>query len=114
MLSRITRTSSPALQVLSSNVARSAVVGSSVVSQRRTYAKDIMFGNDGRYEMLKGVNKLADAVSVTLGPKGNPSISALLVLLTCLHFSYSFFLFVFLPFFSFSFPFLLDRSQCDH
>jgi len=111
MLSRITRTSSPVLQVLSSNVARSAVVGSSVVSQRRTYAKDIMFGNDGRYEMLKGVNKLADAVSVTLGPKGTESLLNFFVLLSFSflhHLSFLSFLFSFS--FSFSFSFLIGRN----
>merc|ERR1719197_111663 len=36
----------------------------------RGLAKDLKFGNDARAEMLKGVNLLADAVSVTLGPKG--------------------------------------------
>ena len=33
-------------------------------------AKDVKFGNDTRVKMLKGVNVLADAVKVTLGPKG--------------------------------------------
>ena len=33
-------------------------------------AKDVKFGNDARVKMLKGVNVLADAVKVTLGPKG--------------------------------------------
>lgn len=33
-------------------------------------AKDIKFGNDARVKMLRGVNVLADAVKVTLGPKG--------------------------------------------
>ncbi len=33
-------------------------------------AKDVKFGNDARIKMLKGVNILADAVKVTLGPKG--------------------------------------------
>lgn len=32
-------------------------------------AKDIKFGQDARVAMLQGVNKLADAVAVTLGPK---------------------------------------------
>ena len=32
--------------------------------------KDIHFGTDARNKMLKGVNVLADAVAVTLGPKG--------------------------------------------
>lgn len=33
-------------------------------------AKDIQFGEDARRKMLAGVNKLADVVKVTLGPKG--------------------------------------------
>ena len=33
-------------------------------------AKNIFFGSDARSKMLTGVNKLADAVKVTLGPKG--------------------------------------------
>merc|ERR1719430_2084130 len=36
----------------------------------RTYAKDVRFGGEARAEMLKGVNILADAVAVTMGPKG--------------------------------------------
>jgi chaperonin GroEL len=38
--------------------------------QRSYAAKDIQFGADGRAKMLEGVEKLARAVSVTLGPKG--------------------------------------------
>ena len=33
-------------------------------------AKDVKFGDSARSLMLKGVNVLADAVKVTLGPKG--------------------------------------------
>ncbi len=33
-------------------------------------AKDVKFSSDARNRMLKGVNTLADAVKVTLGPKG--------------------------------------------
>ena len=33
-------------------------------------AKNIFFGSEARSKMLTGVNKLADAVKVTLGPKG--------------------------------------------
>ena len=32
-------------------------------------AKNIFFGSDARSKMLTGVNKLADAVKVTLGSK---------------------------------------------
>ena len=33
-------------------------------------AKDVKFGDDARKKLLQGVNTLADAVKVTLGPKG--------------------------------------------
>ena len=33
-------------------------------------AKDVKFGTDARDKMLRGVDVLADAVKVTLGPKG--------------------------------------------
>ena len=32
--------------------------------------KELKYGKDARQLMLDGVNKLADAVKVTLGPKG--------------------------------------------
>lgn len=35
----------------------------------RGYAKDIKFGAEARAMMLQGVDLLADAVAVTLGPK---------------------------------------------
>jgi len=44
-------------------------VASSLVSNR-SYAKDVKFGDEARAKMLKGVDVLADAVAVTLGPKG--------------------------------------------
>ncbi|HIJ23726.1 MAG TPA: chaperonin GroEL, partial [Gammaproteobacteria bacterium] len=33
-------------------------------------AKEVLFGDDARHQMLAGVNVLANAVKVTLGPKG--------------------------------------------
>ena len=33
-------------------------------------AKQVIFGNEARAQMLEGVNVLANAVKVTLGPKG--------------------------------------------
>lgn len=36
----------------------------------RSYAKDVKFGADVRAMMLQGVDILADAVAVTMGPKG--------------------------------------------
>ena len=35
-------------------------------------AKDIVFDNVSRKKMQDGINKLADAVGVTLGPRGDP------------------------------------------
>ena len=35
----------------------------------RSYAKDVKFGAEGRKAILAGVDLLADAVSVTMGPK---------------------------------------------
>ena len=45
-------------------------LGKSRFLQTRGYAKDIKFGIDCRAAVLEGVDKLADAVQVTLGPKG--------------------------------------------
>ncbi len=33
-------------------------------------AKEILYGEDARKKLLEGVNKLADTVQKTLGPKG--------------------------------------------
>ena len=33
-------------------------------------AKEVIFGSEARTKMLSGVDILADAVKVTLGPKG--------------------------------------------
>merc|ERR1719218_164705 len=40
----------------------------------RFMSKEIKFGVEGRAAMLKGVEQLADAVQVTLGPKGRNAI----------------------------------------
>ncbi|XP_072963726.1 chaperonin CPN60-2, mitochondrial [Typha angustifolia] len=45
-------------------------VGSRLGWSRNYAAKDIKFGVDARALMLKGVEELADAVKVTMGPKG--------------------------------------------
>ena len=45
-------------------------LGKSRFLKTRGYAKDIKFGIDCRAAVLEGVDKLADAVQVTLGPKG--------------------------------------------
>ena len=33
-------------------------------------AKEVRFGDDARVRMVRGINVLANAVKVTLGPKG--------------------------------------------
>uniref|UniRef100_A0AAY4AZ07 Heat shock protein 60 n=1 Tax=Denticeps clupeoides TaxID=299321 RepID=A0AAY4AZ07_9TELE len=43
-------------------------------SVARAYAKDVKFGADARALMLQGVDLLADAVAVTMGPKGRTVI----------------------------------------
>lgn len=42
---------------------------SGVIFSRNYAAKDITFGNGARAAMLAGVNELAEAVKVTMGPK---------------------------------------------
>ena len=55
----------------SSQVTRRVVGGSSATRIARRYAhKDVKFSNEGRASILAGVDVLANAVSVTLGPKG--------------------------------------------
>eukprot|EP00898_Chlorokybus_atmophyticus_P002284 jgi/Chlat1/3056/Chrsp21S03310 len=53
---------------------RSAARLSSKTTRRslvvRADAKDIYFGQESRYKLQEGINKLADAVAVTLGPRG--------------------------------------------
>ena len=52
-------------------LARFAGVGARLGSQRRCFAsKEVKFGEDGRARMLRGADMLADAVQVTMGPKG--------------------------------------------
>merc|ERR1712070_987729 len=52
------------------NSTRRAVPRVSAAVQSRGYAKEIKYGTDAWTLMLAGVNSLADAVEVTLGPKG--------------------------------------------
>jgi chaperonin GroEL len=54
------------LKTLSKNINKSL----SVITKRSFAGKDIVHGDKARNLMLQGVNKLADAVQVTLGPKG--------------------------------------------
>ncbi|KAJ6414678.1 60 KDA HEAT SHOCK PROTEIN MITOCHONDRIAL [Salix viminalis] len=53
-------------------IARSSTkqIGSRLSWSRNYAAKDIRFGVEARAVMLKGVEELADAVKVTMGPKG--------------------------------------------
>lgn len=44
-------------------------IGSRLSWSRNYAAKDIKFGVEARALMLKGVEELADAVKVTMGPK---------------------------------------------
>lgn len=41
----------------------------SMAIQHRHYAKDLKFGSESRQLMLQGVDVLADAVALTMGPK---------------------------------------------
>lgn len=54
----------------STRVLRRAAAKAARPSLTRGIHKEIKFSNDGRASILKGVDVLADAVSVTLGPKG--------------------------------------------
>ena len=51
------------------SVLRSTVAKKFAPSLVRCYAKDLKFGADARALMLQGVDLLADAVAVTMGPK---------------------------------------------
>ncbi len=42
-----------------------------IIQTVRAESKDIIFDQDSRRRMQAGINKLADAVGVTLGPRGN-------------------------------------------
>ena len=49
---------------------RPAVCSPAVIHQRRGYAaKELRFGAEARHQMLQGVDMLADAVAITMGPK---------------------------------------------
>lgn len=60
----------PALQ-RTSTLARQTKL---IQNQTRHFAKDVKFGVDARASMLAGVDRLADAVQVTLGPKGRNAV----------------------------------------
>ncbi|MFS7975596.1 putative chaperonin Cpn60/TCP-1 family, groEL-like apical domain superfamily [Helianthus anomalus] len=56
---------------LAANLASKSRIARHNAQQMRNYAaKDIKFGVDARALMLRGVEELADAVKVTMGPKG--------------------------------------------
>ena len=52
-----------------SNLSSKKIINSIFQKNVRFYAKDIKFGDEGRSKMLQGVDILANAVAVTLGPK---------------------------------------------
>ena len=56
-----------------------AQIGSRLSWSRNYAAKDIRFGVEARALMLKGVEELADAVKVTMGPKVTEQIISFLV-----------------------------------
>jgi len=59
------------LSTASSRSLRRAVAKAAKPTLTRGAHKEIKFSNEGRASILKGVDVLANAVSVTLGPKGN-------------------------------------------
>lgn len=65
----------------SSRSLRRAAVKATKPSLARGAHKEIKFSNEGRASILKGVDVLAKAVSVTLGPKGRSSLPQRLI--TC-------------------------------
>ncbi|ORX75975.1 chaperonin Cpn60/TCP-1 [Anaeromyces robustus] len=52
------------------NTSISSRIGVSVLNRRNYGTKEIIFAEEGRAKLANGVNTLAKAVSVTLGPKG--------------------------------------------
>ena len=56
------------------NVALPTLSNLTSLTSSRSYAKDIRFGADVRAQMLAGVDILADAVAVTMGPKGRQKV----------------------------------------
>lgn len=62
-------------------------IGSRLNLSRNYAAKDIRFGIEARALMLKGVEELADAVRVTMGPKVLVTCAAIQTCLLILSFS---------------------------
>lgn len=69
-VSRIVRSAANQLSRVNGTQTCSAITSSHMHQSRRGTAKDIKFGADARAQMLTGVDILADAVAVTMGPKG--------------------------------------------
>jgi len=54
------------MQAVKQTLSRKALLSQA----KKSFAKEIKFGTEARALMLEGVEKLADAVQVTLGPRG--------------------------------------------
>lgn len=65
-------------------------IGSRLSWTRNYAAKDIRFGVDARALMLKGVEELADAVRVTMGPKVLHQSNCLVLFVVLCHFIFSY------------------------
>jgi hypothetical protein len=66
----VTKNTMHAISSSSSRAARRAAAKAARPILARGAHKEIKFSNEGRASILKGVDVLANAVSVTLGPKG--------------------------------------------
>lgn len=66
------RLAARAASTLRASHASFAVPTAALHTGQRRFAKDIKFGAESRTLMLQGVDVLADAVAVTLGPKVRP------------------------------------------
>lgn len=64
----------------SSSALRRAAAKAAKPTLARGAHKEIKFSNDGRAAILRGVDVLADAVSVTLGPKGQSPLRAFTIM----------------------------------
>jgi chaperonin GroEL len=62
------------LSTTTSRSLRRAAAKASKPTLTRGAHKEIKFSNEGRASILKGVDVLANAVSVTLGPKGEQAV----------------------------------------
>ncbi len=58
-----------AAQTAKSTAKAAVTKGQNLGGVRHYAAKEIKFGSDARALMIAGVNKLADTVAVTMGPK---------------------------------------------